>query len=247
MQPKPFLSLFLGLTLGGLLCDFGSAEQAGLPYHPILRDYARQRCMEIWSQTGADGTQYLRINPSFLDQHVDDFAQFFLDRLVRKLDRLKDHFKTVQQARTEALAETSGPDEKDQARHRWRKSLAAVAKSAEDLRQFLAFVLNGKAPFEPQIDEKARDSGFEDEMEFMQSQISKADQRIREYFFTPTHVIRVEDLQSGNMMAHLQRVKKMARELRKLELISPIESRADLHTGKLEGGQPRRAGQQESL
>ena len=247
MRPEPFRHMFLCLVLGGLLGDLGAAEQAGLaPFHPLVRDYARSRCMQVYSRTAADGTQYLRVHPSTLNQDVDRYAQFFVDKLVQKIDTLKDHFKTVQQARTEALAETSGHDRKQQARRRWQKSLTAVARSAGDLSQTLSSVLinlDRKAPFEPRIDSKAGDSGFKDEMNFMEGQIRKADQRIHEYFFTPTHVIRFDDLQRGNMMVHLHRVTKMAKELRtRLNSDTPLRSRAKLHTGQSDDGEPRRAG-----
>ncbi len=247
MQTKPFLSLFLSLALIGLLGDSAAAEQAGIAaYHPLVRDYARERCIQVWSMTAHDGTKYLRVSPRTLNQHVDNYAQLFVDRLVQKIDTLKDHFKTVQQARTEALAETSGHARKQQARRRWQKSLAAVARSAGDLSQTLSFVLinlDRKAPFEPRIDSKAGHSGFKDEMNFMEGQIRKANERIHEYFFTPTHVIRFDDLQSGNMMVHLHRVTKMAKELRKrLNSDTPRRSGAELHTGQLENGEPRRAG-----
>ena len=247
MQTKAFLSLFLFLALVGLPGDSGAAEQAGIAaYHPLVRDYARERCMSVLSRTAPDGTQYLRVHPSTLNQHVDRYAQLYLDRLVQKLDSLNEHFETVQQARTEALAKTSGPNPKDQARRLWQKSLTALAESARDLSRTLSFVLvdlNRKAPFEPRIDRKSGNSGFKEEMEFMKGQIREADQRIHEYFFTPTHVIRFDDLQRGNMMVHLHRVTKMAKELRKrLNSDTPRRSRAELHTGQLDNGEPRRAG-----
>ena len=75
--------------------------------------------------------------------------------------------------------------------------------------------LTRKSDFKPIIEGSAASSGFRDEIEFLASEIKKANQRIADYFFVPTHTVRIEDLKGENLMICLYRVQQMSKALRK--------------------------------
>ena len=91
-----------------------------------------------------------------------------------------------------------------------------MADEAEDLRKMLSYVLRGldnKSDFKPQIDADANKSGFQKEIRFIEGQIEKAEQQIKDYLFAPTHTVHLQDLQGQNMMIYLYRVEKISKEL----------------------------------
>ncbi len=91
-----------------------------------------------------------------------------------------------------------------------------MADEAGDLRKTLSYVLRGledKSDFKPEIDAHLTNPGFLKEIQFIQGQIVKAEQRIRDYFFVPTHTVNLQDLQGENVMIYLYRVEKMSKAL----------------------------------
>ena len=147
-----------------------------------------------------------------MDRLIDDF----LARVTRKLEALKLHFNSALRSREETLSWASNHESRLQARARWKESLEAMADDAEDLRRTLSYVLrslDSKSDFKPEIEANALNSGFQKEVRFIQDQIVKAEQRIRDYFLLPTHTVNLQDLQGQNMMIYLYRVKKMSKAL----------------------------------
>ena len=132
------------------------------------------------------------------------------------MTRSKLHFNAALRNRKEALSRASNPKSRDQAKARWKDSMKEVADEAKALRRTLSYVLRGldsKSHFKPEIEAHSRNSGFQKETQFIQEQILKAEQRIKDYFSLPTHTVNLEDLQGQNMMIYLYRVEKMSKEL----------------------------------
>jgi hypothetical protein len=73
--------------------------------------------------------------------------------------------------------------------------------------------LDNKSDFKPQIEADANNLGFQIEIRFIEEQIEKAEQRIKDYLFAPTHTVHLQDLQGQNMMIYLYRVEKMSKKL----------------------------------
>jgi hypothetical protein len=91
-----------------------------------------------------------------------------------------------------------------------------MADEAEDLRKILSYVLRGldtKSDFKPEIEVDPTNSGFHKEIRFIQEQMVKAEQQIRDYFFVPTHTVNLQELQGENVMIYLYRVGKMSNAL----------------------------------
>ena len=151
-----------------------------------------------------------------LERQVDRLIDDFLTRVSHQLDTLKIHFNTVLRSREEMLSEASSDEGRGEAQARWKDSLKTMADEAEDLRKILSYVLRGldtKTDFKPEIDAASTNPRFQKEIRFILKQIVKAEQRIRDYFFVPTHTVNLQDLQGENVMIYLYRVGKMSKAL----------------------------------
>ncbi len=162
------------------------------------------------------GNLRYRGNIRLLEREVDRLIDHFLGRVSHQLGTLKIHFNTVLRSREEMLSKASNQESRREAQIRWKDSLETMADEAEDLRKILSHVLRGldnKSDFKPEIEAKANNSGFHKEIQFIQEQIVKVEQRIRDYFFVPTHTVNLQDLQGENVMIYLYRVAKMSNAL----------------------------------
>jgi len=162
------------------------------------------------------GNLRYRGNVRLLERQVDRLIDDFLARVSHQLVTLKIHFNTVLRSREEMLSKASDQESRREAQARWKDSLETMADEAEDLRKILSHVLRGldnKSDFKPGIEANANNSGFQKEIRFIQEQIIKAEQRIRDYFFVPTHTVNLQDLQGENVMIYLYRVGKMSKAL----------------------------------
>ncbi len=205
--------LVWGTFSGGYL--FSDSLESGRD-NPLLRNYFLQQHLQAMSYTDIYGRRFYRGNVRFLEQSVDRLIDDFLARVIQKLDALKLHFNTALRNREETLSEASNHKSRDQAQARWKDSMEELADEAKALRRTLSYVLRGldsKSDFKPEIEANAHNSGFLKEIQFIQEQILKAEQRIRDYFFLPTHTVNLADLQGQNMMVYLHRVEKLSKEL----------------------------------
>ncbi len=162
------------------------------------------------------GNLRYRGNVNMLEREVDRLIDDFLARVSQQLGTLKIHFNTVLRSREEMLSKVSNDESRREAQARWKDSLKRMADEAEDLRKSLSYVLRGldkKSDFKPEIDANANNSGFHKEIRFIQDQIVKAERRIMDYFFVPTHTVNLQDLQGENVMIYLYRVGKMSKAL----------------------------------
>ena len=184
--------------------------------NPVLRDHFLRQHIQMMSHMDVYGNLRYRGNVRLLERQVDRLIDHFLARVSQQLGTLKIHFNTVLRSREEMLSKASNQESRREAQIRWKDSLETMADEAEDLRKILSHVLRGldnKSDFKPEIEAKANNSGFHMEIQFIQEQIVKVEQRIRDYFFVPTHTVNLQDLQGGNVMIYLYRVGKMSKAL----------------------------------
>ncbi len=184
--------------------------------NPVLRDHFLRQHIQMMSHMDVYGNLRYRGNVRLLERQVDRLIDHFLARVSQQLGTLKIHFNTVLRSREEMLSKASNPESRREAQVRWQDSLETMADEAEDLRKSLSYVLRGldnKSDFKPEIEANANNSGFHKEIRFIQDQIVKAEQRIRDYFFVPTHTVNLKDLQGENVMIYLYRVEKMSKAL----------------------------------
>ncbi len=184
--------------------------------NPVLRDHFLRQHIQMTSHMDVYGNLRYRGNIRLLERAVDRLIDHFLGRVSHQLGTLKIHFNTVLRSREEMLSKASNQESRREAQIRWKDSLETMADEAEDLRKILSHVLRGldnKSDFKPEIEAKANNSGFHKEIQFIQEQIVKVEQRIRDYFFVPTHTVNLQDLQGENVMIYLYRVAKMSNAL----------------------------------
>jgi len=184
--------------------------------NPVLRNHFLRQHIQMTSYMDVYGNLYYRGNVNMLEREVDRLIDDFLARVSHQLGTLKIHFNTVLRSREEMLSKVSNDESRREAQARWKDSLETMADEAEDLRKILSHVLRGldkKSDFKPEIEANANNSGFHKEIRFIQEQIVKAEQRIRDYFFVPTHTVNLKDLQGENVMIYLYRVGKMSKAL----------------------------------
>jgi len=184
--------------------------------NPVLRNHFLRQHIQMMSYMDVYGNLRYRGNVRLLEQQVDRLVDDFLARVSHQLGTLKIHFNTVLRSREEMLSKASNQESRREAQARWKDSLETMADEAEDLRKMLSYVLRGldkKSDFKPEIEANANNSGFHKEIQFIQEQIVKAERRIRDYFFVPTHTVNLQDLQGENVMIYLYRVGKMSKAL----------------------------------
>ncbi len=212
LYPTLFFWVFGTLFSGVLFSDsFESARK-----NPILRDYFLRQQIRLMSYIDFYGTMRYRGDVWLLERQVDRSIDDFLTRVTRKLDALKVHLNTVLSSREETLIGASNDKSRLKARAYWKDALQEMADEAEDLRKMLSPVFRGldnKSDFKPQTEADANNLGFEKEIRFIEEQIEKAEQRIKDYLFAPTHTVHLQDLQGQNMMIYLYRVEKMSTKL----------------------------------
>ncbi len=202
------MTLFSGFLFSDTL---ESARQ-----NPVLRDHFLRQHIQMMSHMDVYGNLRYRGNIRLLEREVDRLIDHFLARVANQLGTLKIHFNTVLRSREEMLSKASNYESRREAQVRWKESLEMIADEAEDLRKILSHVLRGldsKSDFKPEIEANANNSGFHKEIQFIQEQIVKVEQRIRDYFFVPTHTVNLQDLQGENVMIYLYRVGKMSKAL----------------------------------
>jgi len=184
--------------------------------NPILRNHFLRQHIQMMSYMDVYGNLRYRGNVRLLERQVDRLIDDFLARVSHQLGTLKIHFNTVLRSREEMLSEASNQESRREAQAHWKDSLETMADEAEDLRKILSYVLRGldkKSDFKPEIEANANNSGFHKEIQFIQEQLVKAERRIRDYFFVPTHTVNLQDLQGENVMIYLYRVGKMSKAL----------------------------------
>ena len=205
--------LFFGTFFSGFL--FSDTFESGRK-NPVLRNHFLRQHIQMMSYIDFYGNLRYRGNVNMLEREVDRLIDDFLARVSHQLGTLKIHFNTVLRSREEMLSKASNQESRREAQARWKDSLKTMADEAEDLRKILSYVLRGldkKSDFKPEIEANANNSGFHKEIRFIQEQIVKAERRIKDYFFVPTHTVHLQDLQGQNMMIYLYRVKKMSKKL----------------------------------
>jgi hypothetical protein len=183
---------------------------------PILRNYFLHQYLQ--TITNMQTRALTRGDILMMNHRVSEWIDEYLLELDGRLKKLQKEYRAGEQFRDSALNEKSDAMKRMAARARWRLSLAIMEKEAGKIRGMLKPVLKGlksKSNFEPEINTFSQDSPFHDEMRYLGEQIGKASRRIRDYFFSPTHIVNAESLQGENMMINLYHVQKMSESLRK--------------------------------
>ena len=217
LGPTPLLFVLALACLGSAFAERPAVGRN----NPLLRAHFLQRCLDARAYTDAYGrTRYIG-NLGSIEQQADRLVGDFLATVKSELGILKEHLEETRRSQKGSCSAAATSSVGPETWARLKKSLKAVAKQSNHLRNTLASVLTNmdrKINFRPTIDTDARQSGFASELEYIEDHVLKAERRIEEYFFQPTHTVNLQDLQEGNMMIDLYRAQKMSeRVLRELE------------------------------
>jgi hypothetical protein len=217
-MPIRFLTLVLILAVMAPGLALPSSTVTGR-HPPILRKYFERQYYE-----NVHGARFAVGLPPILtaaelplmEKWITKLMEGYLGELSDTLSSLKEEVKQVRSYRPQVSAMAADSQLKEKAS--WKQSLAGIEDHAKHLRKMLSSVLVGletKSNFTPFIDDAGASSGFQNEMAFIEEEIKKASQRITDYFFIPTHSVRIEDLIGENVMIILHRVQQMSRALMK--------------------------------
>ena len=181
--------------------------------NPILRRYFRGR----YEQVNSGSRLRRRREPLFLDQYIDSQINYLLNQLDKGVQTLDASLRELEDRRGELSAHQEEGREAA-GRSRLKVALKAVEDDVKDLRELIRLPLpslKSRSDFKPVIDRKAITTAFEREIRFVSDQIEKAKQGIEDYFFTPTNIVELVELEGENMLVSLDRAHKMSKELQK--------------------------------
>lgn len=214
---KMWLAAFLiGAAPGGKL--LGAANDYSLHLarqNPILRNYFQEFLSGSgFSLTFRHPERPYSQNRQRDERRIDHQIDHFLKQLREKLDQLKASVSEAKE-RGQLMLSPGSDNQWRQQRVLWKKSLKEVADRANDLRTMLSFVLVSfkKADFDPNPQPDQSNPGFQKELQFIEDQLKHAERQIGNYFFTPNHIVDVDELRGNNLLIDLYRIRQMSRKL----------------------------------
>jgi hypothetical protein len=189
-------------------------EEETLPparQNALLRQFFRRQYLRLRS----DSTE---LNRSFLEAYVDRQIDHFLQYIERRLEQLRQSVRKSEEMRKQWSRENPDPAARGRQKMLFERSLKELEDEAGALHGMLAMVLSSldtKQSLRRQIDPLSRASFFEKEMLYIETQVTAADRRIRDYLFRATSTVAVESLSCDNMMVLLHKAKEMAKRIRR--------------------------------
>jgi hypothetical protein len=215
-----FRKIFLTISLVGLqsvhllpLDEVNTTRQ-----NPILREYFRER---VTANTIVLPSWNRRPRPAFstplVERRIDYLIAEFLKKLKENRILLRTHLEDYLTER-QLLANAENYSQWNAGLTSLESSLKKIEDLSKRLRKDLSFplvALKSKSDFEAKLTEVSLGSVFEVETSFLKREITLADSKISEYFFTPKNTISVQALSSDTMMSHLHKVQKMAQIMRR--------------------------------
>lgn len=184
--------------------------------NPIVHNYFRQQVILIQSREDRFGRLVFLGNLNAVDHQASLLTRDFFSKVEDRMNRMLHHFGDVQAARKKAMHEPVATREHVHSLGRWARSLRLVSDQAKDLHGMLKMVLGNVSSdnrYRPAISKSGLGSGFEEEMHFVEDRMLKATKRIQGFMLGQDHTVSVEELRTGDMLALLQQVRAMAKEL----------------------------------
>ena len=177
--------------------------------NPLLREFfANQLVDGRISQQSLPGQE-------FVDRYVDLQIESFARKVDQELKELVTTTDSLDRLRTRWVAATEGPARKEAA-VAMAVMLRGLAKQADSLADLLQAVfpdLQRNKKLDMTIEKKDEADGYLRQMTFIDAQVSKAEQLIRDYLFRPAQTIGVNDLSSENMLMRLDWVEALAKRV----------------------------------
>ncbi len=212
------LSILICLTTVLLAVSVARAVEKRSPrsINPVVQNHFREQVILVHSREDRYGRRFFFGNLDAVDHQASLLTREFVSKVEDKMSRMQNYLDDVQAARMKAMYEPADTRARVQSLSRWSKSLDLVSRQAKDLHGMLSTVLGGVLPddrYRPAVSSHGLGSGFEEEMRFVEDRLSRATRSIRDFMLGRDLTVSVEELRGGNMLALLQQVRAMAREL----------------------------------
>ena len=201
-----------------------AAEAAESPAiaNPILNDYFLKQYYTTRGLPEPEETTDEVYSDSAPKEPADPMAELyvkwqikrFLENLNRETDGLKSALSEAKEAR-DALR--SRPGDADSTRQLWKQALTKVSEHASQLSRMLGNVLadlEADRRFKAEAAPEGPDL-FEKQSAFLEEEAQKAVSGVKALFLQPTNVVGIEELKGENVLAQLNRVQKLSKEIGK--------------------------------
>lgn len=177
--------------------------------NPLLREFFANQ-IAAGSMSGQPP-----LGREFVDRYVDMQIESFARKVDRELKRLAATTDGVDQLRERWVAAKEGPERKE-AGTALAVMLRELAKQADGLADLLQAVfpdLRRNKKLDMTIEKKDEGDGYLRQMTFIDTQVAKAEQLIRDYLFRSAQTIRLNDLSSENMLMRLDWVEAISKRV----------------------------------
>ncbi len=189
--------------------------------NPLLRNYFK-KLYRGNQEYFADDPLFPRPDPQwnaprdrFLESLVDQQIDNFIGEVREKTSALRKDLSDVKSARNAFIA--ADREDRNKARSDWRDALKRLEDQAGDLRGMLSLIMtdfDSKSDFKMKWRGDSKADGFASETESLEDELTKAEQRISDYFLSPTYVVNVAQLKGDSMLGLLYRVEEMSKKIR---------------------------------
>ena len=153
----------------------------------ILRQYFRARFSEAYISQN----HLVSSPPIFIENLIDRKIDNYITELDKRLKDIKSQSASLEVAAKGLRFGEEGPNYL-QSRKMWKESMGKIHDDARALHRMISYVLTGlenKDDVEIDIGLEAKKIGFKKERLYLQKEIVKAEQRIRDYFFNCWYII----------------------------------------------------------
>jgi hypothetical protein len=177
----------------------------------ILRSHFRSQYYKSVTSIGP------RTNDPFVTQYVDRQIAYYLRRIRTSLVMLKVHCVEIREIRENTMMDGRFQTTPE-FRKKWRKALGELSRDAKGLKNLIGSILLGLARKDskrPRVRSVAERDGYRPEVEYIEKELSLAEQKIEDFFYRPTNTVNFMDLRDRKtMLVHLYHVQEMAKRLR---------------------------------
>lgn len=205
--------LAAALTVEGAQAQVPGPEESApradyLIENPLLRKFFKLQYV---------GSQASREIPDseFIENFIDSQIRSFGTKVEQELDEVIATSAAIAQMRVRWI-EGQGEAERRRAARALPVMLRRLADQSDDLADLLQAVfpdLKRGRKLRIGIEKSDEADGYIRQIEFIQTQIAKAEQLIRNYLFRSGQTIHLEDLKADNMLTRLDSVESMAKRL----------------------------------
>lgn len=176
--------------------------------NPLLREFFATQFIGVTSNRDA-------LHVDAVDRYVDMQIESFGKTVSRDLEELRSSTDSVTLLRKRWIEARRDPERKEAAAALavMLRKLAGRADSLADLLQAVFPDLRRNKDLDLKMEKTDAEDGYLRQVTFLQEQVTKAEQLIRDYLFRSAQTIRVTDLNSENMLMRLDWVESIAKQV----------------------------------